>query len=414
MTSTIPVLPAPSQGNHLFDILLRHAESDLPDATRRLARGERLIRQGDTAEDFFLLRSGRLRIERDGVKLASIHPGQTVGEMAFLTRGERTASVIADRDSIVIRIDRAQYATLCARHPRIAQSIAEDLALRLERTNARVAQDHTPAPATTIAILAGGDPNLLPGFVAALTASLSTRGPATVVTSADRPATITDLDSTDAADWLNAVESGSHPVLFVADPADPDWSRRIVAQADLILTVTAAGTPAPLSDLEQLARNMVEPRQHRLVLLHPPGTTKAQGTAAQIDLRPAFLHHHVAQGSTDDYDRLARFLTGQARGFVAAGGGALGAIHTGVYDVFRAAGTSFDIFGGTSVGSAMSGAFAMGLDAKDIDRQTNEIFVKGKALGKLSVPRYGLLDHTHFDRYLRKHFTDVLLSLIHI
>jgi CRP-like cAMP-binding protein len=178
MTSTIPVLPAPSQGNHLFDILLRHAESDLPDATRRLARGERLIRQGDTAEDFFLLRSGRLRIERDGVKLASIHPGQTVGEMAFLTRGERTASVIADRDSIVIRIDRAQYATLCARHPRIAQSIAEDLALRLERTNARVAQDHTPAPATTIAILAGGDPNLLPGFVAALTASLSTRGPA--------------------------------------------------------------------------------------------------------------------------------------------------------------------------------------------------------------------------------------------
>ena len=410
MTSRLSVSPAQTQGNDLFDILLRHAESDLPEATRRLARGARLIRQGDAAEDFFLLRAGRLRIERDGVKLASIHPGQTVGEMAFLTRGDRTASVIADRDSIVIRIDRDQYATLCARHPGIAQSIAEDLAQRLERTNARVAQDPTPDPATTIAVLPGGDPSLLPGFVAALSASLAAQGPATVVTSADRPGAITDLDSTDAADWLNAVETGAHPVLFVADPADPDWSRRIVAQADLILTVTAAGTPAPLSDLEQLARSTVGPRQHRLVLLHPPGTTRAQGTAAQLDLRPAFLHHHVAQGSTEDYDRLARFLTGTARGFVAAGGGALGAIHTGVYDAFRAAGTSFDIFGGTSVGSAMTGAFALGLDAEDIDRQTNEIFVKGKALGKLSVPRYGLLDHTHFDKYLRKHFTDVLIE----
>ena len=72
------------------------------------------------------------------------------------------------------------------------------------------------------------------------------------------------------------------------------------------------------------------------------------------------MHHHLVADDSAGYDRLARFVSGNARGFVACGGGALCAAHVGVYKAFLEANIGFDVFGGTSGGGAMAAAFAMG------------------------------------------------------
>jgi NTE family protein len=55
------------------------------------------------------------------------------------------------------------------------------------------------------------------------------------------------------------------------------------------------------------------------------------------------MHHHLVADDGAGYDRLARFISGNARGFVACGGGAPCAAHVGVYKAFLEAKISFDV-----------------------------------------------------------------------
>lgn len=72
--------------------------------TIHLHRGDTLICQGDVAEDFYVVRRGRLRAiynhgEEGERVVGEAARGEPVGEMALLGDGTRTASVIAVRDS---------------------------------------------------------------------------------------------------------------------------------------------------------------------------------------------------------------------------------------------------------------------------------------------------------------------------
>jgi Cyclic nucleotide-binding domain len=76
---------------------------------RRLRAGDHLTRQGEQADDLFVLLDGVLRVDVDGSALVEIGPGAVLGERAILETGHRTASLIAatrctvaiaDRDSV--------------------------------------------------------------------------------------------------------------------------------------------------------------------------------------------------------------------------------------------------------------------------------------------------------------------------
>jgi NTE family protein len=122
------------------------------------------------------------------------------------------------------------------------------------------------------------------------------------------------------------------------------------------------------------------------------------------------MHHHVAVQDTKDVERLFRFLSGRALGFVAGGGGALGSAHLGAYKAFVEAGADFDAFGGTSVGAAMTAGLACGGDPERVDDGTRNIFVKSRAFRRFTVPRYSLIDHKNFDRALRAEYGDVSIE----
>jgi len=95
-------------------------------------------------------------------------------------------------------------------------------------------------------------------------------------------------------------------------------------------------------------------------------------------------------------------MMGTAVGFIAGGGGALCCAHLGAYKALTEAGITFDAFGGTSGGSAMAAALAHGVPPEDVERQTFNTFVSNKALARLNLPVYSLLDHRHFDAHLQR------------
>lgn len=75
----------------------------------KAAAGATLMQEGDIGEFFCLLASGGVKVTKNRKLLSVLGPGECFGEMAYLseTSNMRGASVIAARDSRVIRIEAA-------------------------------------------------------------------------------------------------------------------------------------------------------------------------------------------------------------------------------------------------------------------------------------------------------------------
>lgn len=137
--------------------------------TIELAKGEVLITQGGQDKDLYVLDSGRLAVERDGVKIATIDQFDAlIGEMALLLGKPHSATVRAETDSKV-RVVRDAMLVL-ERHPLITLRLATLLCQRLDDTSALVADlshEATDKP---------GEQGLLGRIVATLTGASPAKG----------------------------------------------------------------------------------------------------------------------------------------------------------------------------------------------------------------------------------------------
>lgn len=106
-----------------------------------LAPGAVLIRQGEPPDDVFVLESGRLQVEMttpEGVRvrLRTVLPGVVVGEIALYTGVARTADVVAETPSVILRLSRASIERIEATEPELAAELHRWLAGTLsERLN---------------------------------------------------------------------------------------------------------------------------------------------------------------------------------------------------------------------------------------------------------------------------------------
>ncbi len=378
---------------------------------RSLKRGEILVRQGEESRALYIVDSGRFEVTVDGRQgaIAEIGPGSPIGEIAFLAGGLRTATVTAVRDSLVVRLERADFDRLCQSSPTIWGALTAALARRLaDQTAGRSAAAQHAAPRTIAVIRAGPEP--VPGrFTEELAAALAATGRSIVLSSANVASIIGvgDLGGSAATLALNALESAHDTVIYDADAMLTDWTEKAIRQADLVLRVgfapRHADAPVAENGLEAFAASLVGAGQQKLVLLHPR-RVQPRGTRHWLAARQIGMHHHATLGDSADMARLVRFLTGRAVGLVACGGGAFCAAHAGLYEALVESGVTIDIMGGTSGGSAMAAAFAMGLEPEEIDRAVHDIFITQRALRRYTWPRYSILDHKRFDQLLARYF----------
>ncbi len=378
--------------------------------TRSLKRGDVLVRQGDAADDLYIVLTGRFAVTKEGRRdpIAEIGPEQPIGEIAFLTGGTRTATVTAMRDSVVLRLGREDFERLTAKCPSIWRTLTNTLSQRLAATTGSESTTSDPRP-RTITIIRAGDAPVPPEFIRQLTSAFATAARTFVIDAkkaAELLPTGVALDSPEATQLFNELESKYDYVIFIADPELTPWSQKAIRHADLVLGVGVhASNPNP-NRLEQHVAEFVSPEARRLVLLHPHHTT-ITGTARWLRWRSVALHHHVALDTPKDIQRLFRFISGSALGLVACGGGALCAAHVGLYKALIESGFEFDMMGGTSAGAAMVGAFAMEKHPDDIDVGTHDIFVTNRAMQRYTLPRYSLLDHRNYDEHLGRYFRGI-------
>jgi len=95
--------------------------------TRTFSQGQVICRQGEAGEEMFLLTEGKVQVLRkqDGRinRLATLESGDFFGEGALLTRGGRTASVLAIETTELLVLDQGRFASLTRHFPAMREAI---------------------------------------------------------------------------------------------------------------------------------------------------------------------------------------------------------------------------------------------------------------------------------------------------
>lgn len=116
---------APAEGYLLIDGVPMFAP--LPLATKerlaallvpvRAQAGEVVVRAGEAGDQFYVVGSGRLGVERAGVLVATAEKGGFFGEIALIDGVPRTASVTAEVDSDLYSLHRDAFLAAVTGHP---------------------------------------------------------------------------------------------------------------------------------------------------------------------------------------------------------------------------------------------------------------------------------------------------------
>jgi MFS family permease len=97
--------------------------SRLEAAMRRVAEvpvvaGEPVVRQGETADRFYIVQSGRFTVTQtspsggESIVLRTLGPDDVFGEIGLLNRSPRTATVTADTDGLLLALERDDFLAL--------------------------------------------------------------------------------------------------------------------------------------------------------------------------------------------------------------------------------------------------------------------------------------------------------------
>jgi uncharacterized cupin superfamily protein len=105
-----------------------------------------IVKQGETDDGMFLVLEGELRVRLmiNGKEtiLATLGPGECFGEIALFDRGPRSADVLANKDSVLLKVSSEAFDKLRAEAPELAtpmlHAISRTLAGRIRADNKRI------------------------------------------------------------------------------------------------------------------------------------------------------------------------------------------------------------------------------------------------------------------------------------
>lgn len=381
-----------------------------------LRRGEVLLKQGDPPDCMYTVIKGRLHVYIEGPDgehnlVGELRSGETVGELGLIDGSARMATVIAIRDSELMKISEGGFR-------RLVRSNSESL-VRIARAEAERMRTmgHNRAPALamrTIAVIGAGRESEFERFTAELCAGLAEVGSVLHLNKPHfeqlfgRP-----FDATEGiGSWLGELENAYRFVVCEAEPEPTAWTVHSVREADRILAVGKASGHPELSATETVVFEQFQPGRMpsiELVLLHESARGFFPGVSKWLASRSVLRHHHVRSGVAGDVRRVARLLSGSAIGLALGGGGARGFAHIGVLQALDEADIPIDLVGGVSMGSIISALYAVGNDSQDIIRVFKQEW-KGKLSSDVTIPLVALTTGRRLRRALRSVFGEIKIE----
>lgn len=348
-----------------------------------LPAGARLFQAGEPADALYVLEAGRLEVIADGNVLREVVPGEVVGELAVLADANRSADILARRDSRLLRIDAGRFRAALDSDIAAQRAVSTALAVQLQRS--RGLDDAAPAEPRVISVV-GVSPGAPVEAVSALLGEELARNLKVVA-----PGRI-------AIEGLDRAEREADRVLLAA-PADADaaWRAFCVRQADRVVVVGDA-TASP---------TQFQPERVIYALLVGEAPARERLSAWHDALSPRRVYVCSANDIASAARPLAERLAGRSLGVALAGGGARAFAGIGVLQELEASGFAIDRISGCSVGGVVAALYATGRNASAVDAACYEEFVRRNPFRDYTVPRFAISRGRKAEAALQRQLGDV-------
>ncbi len=304
------------------------------------SRGDVIFREGEPGETMYLVVSGQVEVlaGADQSPLAALGPGSFVGELALLLGEPRSATLRVVADTMLWALHRRDVDVLLTEHPVIGVELSRELGRRLVATNRQLV-----APPTTRFTVVFG-----PGTPALAAAVQARAGTARV-----------GVLALPGAPPLGPLPDGV--VRLEPDPFDaPVLADMAGRDVEGITYLLLAASPAETA-VGRLAIGLAE----HIAGFGPVPRWAGRPGSAQVVLR--------GDGSPESFERVARWVTGQALGLALSSGGSKSLAHIGVLKVLREAGIVIDAVAGSSGGALVAGGLALGLLEDEMLEHVHEL-----------------------------------------
>lgn len=338
-----------------------------------VSRGGVIFTEGEKAESFYILAYGRLGVWSGRRRIGEVHPRECVGEVALLRDGNRTATVKAERDCLLLQLTKKSFETLLENHPKAMLKVALHVTDRLAG-----AYVQTSKPPQSIAIVPMTAHPEFERFCQRLKVSLEAHNPTTLAEPRDE---LPDMA------WFNEIEEKRGTVLYQCRTGLCEWSERCLRQADRVMLVGLEAEPTAPGVHEQYWHGLHK-RESKLLLVLL-GFGKAKRTSKWLADRKDVQVHHLEWNKPPD--RIARFINRKAFGLVLGGGGARGLAHIGVFKALEERGIKPDLVGGTSMGGFAASLLASGRSAAEIERDLRWVWIDAGPFLDFNLPLYSLV-----------------------
>ena len=106
--------------------------------SRSYKAGDLVVSEGEAAKEMFVVRSGRVSIRVHGETVEEVGPGGMFGEMALIDHSPRSATIVAEEESVLVPINERLFVILVQDTPFFALDVMRVLVERIRLMNERV------------------------------------------------------------------------------------------------------------------------------------------------------------------------------------------------------------------------------------------------------------------------------------
>lgn len=104
-------------------------------AEKEILKGSTIIRKDEEGDAVFIIASGKVRVHDGNHVLARLEAGQVFGEYSLIDQQPRSASVTAEENSVLLRLDYRDFYRHAAGNPGILRGVLRQLINRMRDMN---------------------------------------------------------------------------------------------------------------------------------------------------------------------------------------------------------------------------------------------------------------------------------------